>query len=301
MGVAYLFINTCETVEVAWLEDGKVLAQRQSQQARAQVEELMPLVQAIREEVRAARAATPPATGDSGAAAAVAADTAPATADSPTTDSPATEPQDVDLPRPQAVIVSRGPAAFTGLRVGLVAARVLARAWQVPVYGVGQLELLATAAFLNDAAIAAALEAGQSLLVATDARRKEIYWQRFTLPPAPDNSTPPATRYFGPLVAARPAQVGSVTAALAESSGDHKTGSDQEEQVVIGSATALYPAELPPAAQLSLEACAGAAQHLVEATLAALGGEADAALHTEAQYLRRPDVQMPKGPKRVSA
>jgi len=65
-----------------------------------------------------------------------------------------------------AVAVGVGPGPFTGLRVGLVTARTLALALDIPVYGVCTLDVLA----------AEAIDAGLTdFLVATDARRKEVY------------------------------------------------------------------------------------------------------------------------------
>ncbi|MCW2854445.1 MAG: tsaB [Marmoricola sp.] len=65
-----------------------------------------------------------------------------------------------------AVAVGVGPGPFTGLRVGLVTARTMALALDVPVYGVCSLDILA----------AAAIDAGLTdFKVATDARRKEVY------------------------------------------------------------------------------------------------------------------------------
>ena len=65
-----------------------------------------------------------------------------------------------------AIAVGVGPGPFTGLRVGLVTARTLALALDIPVYGVCTLDVLA----------AEAVDAGlDDFLVATDARRKEVY------------------------------------------------------------------------------------------------------------------------------
>ncbi|MFF5230076.1 tRNA (adenosine(37)-N6)-threonylcarbamoyltransferase complex dimerization subunit type 1 TsaB [Dactylosporangium sp. NPDC000521] len=62
-----------------------------------------------------------------------------------------------------AVVAGTGPGPFTGLRAGMVTAAALAHALDVPVYGVCSLDGI-----------------GHPLpgrvLVATDARRKEIYW-----------------------------------------------------------------------------------------------------------------------------
>jgi tRNA threonylcarbamoyl adenosine modification protein YeaZ len=69
-----------------------------------------------------------------------------------------------------AVAVGTGPGPYTGLRAGLVTARVLGRALELPVDGVCTLDIIA-------AAVAAP---GGEFLVATDARRKELYWARYS-------------------------------------------------------------------------------------------------------------------------
>ncbi len=71
-----------------------------------------------------------------------------------------------DVLRPDAVIVGTGPAAFTGLRAGLVTARALAAAWGVEVYGLSSLEVLA---------LAAADQGANVVVPIIDARRKEVY------------------------------------------------------------------------------------------------------------------------------
>ena len=63
-----------------------------------------------------------------------------------------------------AVVGGTGPGPFTGLRVGLVTATALAQALDIPAYGVCSLD-----------AIGAATGPGR-VLVATDARRREVYW-----------------------------------------------------------------------------------------------------------------------------
>ena len=71
--------------------------------------------------------------------------------------------------QPDAIVVSTGPGAFTGLRAGLVTARTLARAWNVPVYGLSSLEVLG---------LAAADRGAQEVVPLIDARRREVYAMR---------------------------------------------------------------------------------------------------------------------------
>ncbi len=67
-----------------------------------------------------------------------------------------------------ALAAGVGPGPFTGLRVGLMTAATMAEALRVPVYGVSTLDVLGAAG--------ADLVDGGELLVATDARRREVYW-----------------------------------------------------------------------------------------------------------------------------
>jgi tRNA threonylcarbamoyl adenosine modification protein YeaZ len=83
----------------------------------------------------------------------------------------------------EAVAVGTGPGPYTGLRAGLVTARVLASALGIPAVGVCTLDVIARSA------VEAA--AGREFLVASDARRKEVYWARY----APDGQ-----RLAGPYV-----------------------------------------------------------------------------------------------------
>ncbi len=68
------------------------------------------------------------------------------------------------------IAVGTGPGPFTGLRVGMVTAVTMGYALGVPVHGVCSLDVLAGQA-------AASVEG--ELLVATDARRREVYWARY--------------------------------------------------------------------------------------------------------------------------
>jgi tRNA threonylcarbamoyladenosine biosynthesis protein TsaB len=71
-----------------------------------------------------------------------------------------------------AVASGAGPGPYTGLRVGLVTARVLGSALGIAAYGFCTLDIIAA-----DAVEAAA---GREFLVATDARRKELYWAPYS-------------------------------------------------------------------------------------------------------------------------
>jgi tRNA threonylcarbamoyl adenosine modification protein YeaZ len=78
--------------------------------------------------------------------------------------------------RLEAVVAGMGPGPFTGLRVGIAAARVFALARGIPL-----LPVVSHAAVAFDH-----YSAGGTgrLLVATDARRRELYWSVFEAPGA---------------------------------------------------------------------------------------------------------------------
>jgi len=74
------------------------------------------------------------------------------------------------------IAVTIGPGTFAGVRVGLAAARALALVEDIPVLGIGTLELLAQAVVLGGRPEVAA---GHGIIAAIDARRGELYGQAF--------------------------------------------------------------------------------------------------------------------------
>ncbi len=76
------------------------------------------------------------------------------------------EPRDVE-----AVASGMGPGPFTGLRIGIAAARAFGVARRIPVVPIVS----------HDAIAAAHLErsSGRELVVVTDARRREVAWSRY--------------------------------------------------------------------------------------------------------------------------
>jgi tRNA threonylcarbamoyl adenosine modification protein YeaZ len=66
------------------------------------------------------------------------------------------------------VVVGMGPGPFTGLRVGIAFAQSFALARDIPVRGVCSLD-----------AIAAQVKE-KEFIITVDARRKEVYWARYT-------------------------------------------------------------------------------------------------------------------------
>ena len=73
--------------------------------------------------------------------------------------------------RPSQIVVTVGPGSFTGLRVGIAAARALGLAWGAPVAGVTSTALIAAAAFALDPALA-------EVAAVVDAGRGQLCWQR---------------------------------------------------------------------------------------------------------------------------
>jgi tRNA threonylcarbamoyladenosine biosynthesis protein TsaB len=156
-----------------------------------------------------------------------------------------------------AVVAGTGPGPFTGLRIGLVTARTFAFACGIPVFGVCSLDALAHQAWLQDAP-----GLGRCCVVATDARRKEVYWARY------DITDDEVVRSGEPMVA------------RAEAIADEVRGLP-----VIGRGGVLY-AEWFDRRLGPLDVSAGALAGLAARRLAA-GVELAPA---EPMYLRRPDA-----------
>ncbi len=151
------------------------------------------------------------------------------------------------------VAVGVGPGPFTGLRVGLVTARTLGFVRGIPVHGVCSLDVLA----------AEAMDAGlEEFLVATDARRKEVYSASYA----------GGVRVTGPEVL-RPPEA-------------------QTELPVVGRGAVLYPEAFPNAAT---------PEHPDAAVLCDIVlNRRFEIFDPEPMYLRRPDAVEPGKPKRVS-
>ncbi|WP_314213911.1 tRNA (adenosine(37)-N6)-threonylcarbamoyltransferase complex dimerization subunit type 1 TsaB [Pseudarthrobacter equi] len=73
-----------------------------------------------------------------------------------------------------ALVVGVGPGPFTGLRSGIATARTLAFVWGKPLHGLMSLDAIALE-------VAESTAAAPEFLVVTDARRKEVYWARYSL------------------------------------------------------------------------------------------------------------------------
>ncbi|WP_329022264.1 tRNA (adenosine(37)-N6)-threonylcarbamoyltransferase complex dimerization subunit type 1 TsaB [Streptomyces sp. NBC_00690] len=160
-----------------------------------------------------------------------------------------------------AVVTGVGPGPYTGLRVGLVTAATFGSALDVPVYGLCTLDGLAHASDLDG-----------PFVVATDARRKEVYWARY------DAS---GNRVGEPAVD-RPADIAEQVAGLP----------------AVGAGARLYPDVFPDARDPE-HVSAGALASLAVRKLAGGAKEMDF-LPPQPLYLRRPDAQVPKNYKVVT-
>ena len=157
-----------------------------------------------------------------------------------------------------AIGVGVGPGPFTGLRVGLVTARTLGFVLEVPVYGVCTLDVLAI-----EAVDTGAVTSPSGFLVATDARRKEVYLASY------DDG---GARVEGPVVV-RPADAAS-------------------SLPVLGEGALLYPESFPTPVGPSRPSAGWLARVISE--------ERAELLDPEPLYLRRPDAEQPGARKQVS-
>ena len=170
------------------------------------------------------------------------------------------------------VAVGLGPGPFTGLRVGIVTARTFALAVGATVHGLCSLDVLAHQAVASGAVI------GGELAVATDARRKEVYWARYAAEPA----QPGGIRRIGDPQVTRPADLGAEALALPT------IGRGPQLYPVAWAGDARCPGEsrLTPGRPEITDVSAAALAELVVRRLAA-GAPVD---EQEPFYLRRPDA-----------
>ena len=219
-------LDTQAATAVAIIEDGRVIARAHNDSGRHHAESITPLVR------EALQAADLPATlGGAG----------------------------IDR-----VLVGTGPAPFTGLRAGLVSARVLARVAGVPAYGVSALDVIARQGL-------DLLAPDTRVYAIADARRRELYWGSY-LAAGPDDVTLEDRLEVG--------DVASLLAAMRHAPGLVVAGAP----IPAHSAPALARADLGP--QIELDP---AVMSRIVATRLTRG-ESDR-LGTDPLYLRRPDIQ----------
>ena len=170
------------------------------------------------------------------------------------------------------IVVGVGPGPYTGLRVGLATAASLGAALGVPVHGLCTMDGIAYAAGLDE-----------PFVVATDARRKEVFWATYA--DARTRTSEPAVNRAAEL----PPEVAGLPA--------------------VGAGATQYADSFP-------KVRADLPQHQSASALAALAAErlraqetAEAAEDPQAGpsflpplpiYLRRPDAKVPAGYKVVT-
>ena len=93
----------------------------------------------------------------------------------------------VEPKRISAVVVGRGPAPFTGLRIGIAAGMMFAEGSGAKLFGVVSLDAIAKAALdgasdssLVGQSLSSEVSADYPLLVTADARRSEVYWALYS-------------------------------------------------------------------------------------------------------------------------
>ena len=182
-------------------------------------------------------------------------------------------PEDLD-----AILVGTGPGPFTGLRAGLVTARVLGFAWSLPVRGMTSL-----AAVAHDVAALPQEHRPSSFLVATDARRREVYWAVYRLSPGQ-----PPTLTDGPHVG--PAQDLPALPAYGRGAGLYAEQLPLAVTEPVPGGTTEPPSEWQPTAQ---------SLGMAAVDLLAAGGSLSEDLSP--LYLRESDAKVPGPRKKAGA
>ena len=162
------------------------------------------------------------------------------------------------------VLVGTGPAPFTGLRAGLVSARVLARVADVPAYGVCSLDVIARQGL-------DVLAPETRVYAIADARRRELYWGSYVAA-GPNDVTLEGRLEVG--------DVSTLLSAMHSAPGLVVAGAP----VPAHSASALARVDVGPQVELD----PAVMSRLVATRLA--HGQGDR-LRTDPLYLRRPDIQ----------
>ena len=173
--------------------------------------------------------------------------------------------QDLDV-----IAVNHGPGSFTGVRVGVAAARALALALARPVIAINALEVLAAAVGARTAG---------TIVAALDARRGQVYVQMF------DH---------------RLAALGAPSALAPE---EVRLDAAAPPVHLVGSGAALLGARLadaPPALAETVEADATAVARQALARLAA-GERPIAGQAVRPLYLRPPDARLPESSRALAS
>jgi tRNA threonylcarbamoyl adenosine modification protein YeaZ len=168
------------------------------------------------------------------------------------------------------VVAGSGPGPYTGLRVGLMTAQALATSLGVPAYGVCTLDAVAYGSGLTE-----------PFLVATDARRKEVFWGHYQ---------DLRTRLSGPAVDKPQELPGEIPLVGAGGRMYAET---------FGASRLLDAPDYPFAGALA----ALAAEQLGERDVREV---VESGTHPVLSlplpiYLRRPDARVPSAPKKVSS